>query len=273
MGVVSDGGMQPGLRGVVVRMQAHARIVLGVAALGLACAPAVSPSDRGPEGEPTSEQRTSTPRPAAAEPPPGGVLEIDREGTLVPVAELGAPEGPGHVERFGWTSRGLVYCRHPSESCYECTWVSDAGRSESLEAGPGCSDGVPQAELEARLSAEPLGPGPTRWRHGAEVVLVQQTHEVEPGHGGQPRPLLELGARRRDGGPPSWVLQVDPCEGCGLDQVCTGAAHLDGLTLSPDGSQVVALVHLRGSDGREELRLERLSTQRLADAAWGSVAP
>jgi hypothetical protein len=79
--------------------------------------------------------------------------------------------------------------------------------------------------------------------------------------------MLKVGARLRDGGPAAWMLHVDPCEGCGLDQICAGQAHLDAISLSPDGTEVVVLIHSRGKAGAEQMRLERLSADRLAEAA------
>ena len=79
--------------------------------------------------------------------------------------------------------------------------------------------------------------------------------------------MLKLGARRREGGPPAWLLHVDPCEGCGTDQVCAAAAHLDALALSPAGDSLAVLVHQRGSQGDDTLRLELLDVARVVAAA------
>ncbi|MCA9704412.1 MAG: hypothetical protein KDK70_01030 [Myxococcales bacterium] len=179
------------------------------------------------------------------------------------------PLGPGHAERVGWSPDGerFTHCHARADGCYECRTVTRGGSAESLESGPGCAEGIAREQLDARLDALAPGPGAARWPWGDQIVLVVETREHEQDNAGRPRPMLKLGARLREGGIPSWTLHVDPCEGCGTDQVCAGQAHLDALSLSPRGDEVVALIHGQGNDGAQRLRLERIPTQRLADAA------
>jgi len=248
--------------------------------LGLACVPAMG------EGSPEAVSAEPTPAPSAAGDAASGPsgpgagasaaegafeLRVDGRAPAAPSEALAAPAAPGHAERAGWTGDGerFAYCRAVTRGCDECRWVARDGTAASLEAGPGCSAGIEREQLDARLSADPAGPSAERWAWGGEVVWVVETRELEQGHAGQPRPMLKVGAQRREGGPVAWGLHVDPCQGCGLDQVCTGKAHLDALALSPDGREVVALVHQIDRDGGDAIRAERLDAERLARAALG----
>lgn len=252
-------GMSVGLERVDRAVRPWALVSAVFGALVVGCAPAVGPG----EGASLEEQAPAAPADdeAPTERSQTGSFEVEIDGGAPVPARALAPSGPGHVVRPGWTPDGrFEYCHGTEASCRDCTLWSRDGTVETVTVGSGCSDG-------ARSEPGPLDAGAERWAFGDDVVLVVQTDEVESGHGGQARPLLQVGARRRDGGAPVWLLQVDPCQGCGIDQVCTGAAHLDALSLSPDGERVVALVHQRSNDGREELRLESFSAKRLADAA------
>lgn len=240
-------------------------LLLATATIG-ACVPAVAPS------EGTPDRGSSETPPVVPEPPSDeGPLQVVLDGQPIDPALLARSRpGDGHVHRASWseTEGRFAYCREqPDRDCTECTIVARDGSSESLEAGPGCTEATERGPLRARLDAEQSNPGAQRWSAGAEVVLVVETREPEQTNDGRVRPMLKLGARARDGGPPSWWLYVDPCEGCGLDQVCSGQAHLDAVSLSPDALELVVLVHLRGGDGSEQIRLERVSTRRLAEAA------
>ncbi|MCA9656190.1 MAG: hypothetical protein H6712_29295 [Myxococcales bacterium] len=253
----------------MTRIHGRGLVLLGLW-LGAGCVarePAMS-GEGSPRQEPAAVSDPSPPTGPGAE---GGPFELAIDGAA-PVSALPPPTGPGHAERIGWSHEPgrFVYCLGSSTECRECRLLSRDGSSESLESGPGCAAGLDPDALEARLRAERVGPGAERWSAGDELVVVAETHELEPSNSGQPRPLLEVGARRRAGGPTGWLLHVDPCQGCGIDQVCTGAAHLDALSLSPDGQEVVALVHLRASDGTQQHRLERIAASRLADAARAS---
>jgi hypothetical protein len=244
-------------------------------ALAWACVPAVGTDE--PEGEGDGAATPSAIEPAEAAAPHDGPLELSLDGAPAQrVAEVlprasGRDLAPAHAERTGWSSdaRTFVHCRRlPGVDCTECRSIGRDGTVESLESGPACGDrAVPSTTIDARLAALALTPGPSRWPAGADVVLVVETREHEATNAGQPRPMLKLGARRRDGGPPAWLLHVDPCQGCGTDQVCAAVAHLDALALSPDGEVLAVLIHQRGSQGEETLRVELLATERVAAAA------
>lgn len=231
----------------------------------------------GPEDMPPTDRSDGVLAPverAAPQRTGEGPLELSVDGSPArPVAEVpslvsGRESGPGHVEDAGWSTDGrtFAYCRPTSPDCRECRFVGRDGVHASLESGSGCGEGaVPSTTLDARLAA--LAPATTRWSEGSDVVLVLETREHEETNAGQPRPMLKLGARRRAGGPPAWLLHVDPCQGCGTDQVCAAAAHVDALALSPDGEALAVLVHQRSSQGDESLRVELLATSRVAAAA------
>ncbi len=257
---VERGGMRrrdAGVGGAMARPVALIGIVL------LGSSPACMP----PEGAPTPAPSPSA-EPTSEPTTPEGPLELTLDGgPLGPPGPQLSGSGTGHAEHTGWTPDGRFgHCHARAADCYECRWVAQDGSAESLESGSGCGEGVERAQLDARL-AEGMSPGPERWSWGSTVVLVVETREEEVTNAGQPRPMLKLGARPREGGPVAWMLHVDPCEGCGTDQVCDGNAHLDALTLSPDGQELLALVHGRGNDGSESMRLERLSAARVAEAA------
>lgn len=258
----------------------HAR--LSWLALLPGCVPAVSP------GEAPREQADVAPRPVAAVvadvagpdidgPDVDGPLEVELDGAPLRaavealVSMPGRSDAPAHAERAAWTSdsRTFVHCRAvPGLDCTACRFVDRDGTTRSLESGPACGEvAVPRADLEARISAASLAPSPMRWSAGADVVLVLETREHEETNAGQPRPMLKLGARRRTGGPPAWLLHVDPCQGCGTDQICAAAAHVDALALSPDGEQLAVLIHQRNTQGDDSLRVELLATPRVAAAA------
>lgn len=245
-------------------------VLLATAVVG-ACVPGVAPSDGAPDRGPSEAPLV------VDEPPPSdeGPLQLELDGQLIDPALIAQHlEGDGHAHRVGWseTEGRFAYCRDVLDrDCTECTLVARDGSSESIEAGPGCAEVTERGPLWARLDAEQSSPAAQRWSAGAEVVMVVETREPEQTNDGGVRPMLKLGARARGGGPPSWWLHVDPCEGCGLDQVCSGQAHLDAVSLSPDAVELVVLVHLRGNDGREQMRLERVSTRRLAETA--SIPP
>lgn len=247
--------------------------------------PAVGPDEARPAG-----QSDGASPPAAAEHPAvvveaEGPFELELDGApLRSPAEVvagmpGRADAPAHAERAAWSADGrtFVHCRPVSgPGCTECRFVAHDGTAESLESGPACGEAaVPRATLDARLAALALAPSPTRWHAGPDVVLVVETREHEATNAGQPRPMLKLGARRREGGPPVWLLHVDPCEGCGTDQVCAAAAHLDALALSPAGDRLAVLIHQRSSQGDETTRVELLTTERVAAAvrAPASRAP
>lgn len=250
--------------------------------LSVACAPAVGPgegrSDAAPERPEPAVARDPAPSPEPS-PAPGSSMNsesegpfeviVDGRGPSAPEQVLVSPAGPAHAEHVGWSVSGdrFIHCRALIADCYECRLVARDGAVQSFESGRGCPAGIPRERLDARLAAAAPRSGAPRWRFGAEVVVVVETREAEQTNAGEPRPMLKLGARRREGGPVTWLLHVDPCEGCGVDQICAGQAHLDALTLSPDGHEVVALVHARGNDGSAQMRIERLSSTRLVEAA------
>lgn len=156
----------------------------------------------------------------------------------------------------------------PGLDCHECRFVATNGTVESLESGPACGEAaVPRAALDARLAAASLAPPAAQWSAGSDVVLVVETREHEETNTGQPRPLLKVGARLRRGTPPAWLLHVDPCQGCGTDQACAAAAHLDALALSPSGEQLAVLVHQQSPGGDDSLRVELLLGPQLHFAA------
>jgi hypothetical protein len=246
-----------------------------------ACVPAVSPDEAGREREVQGAASPASPAsPVAAEPvatPTEGPVEISLDGaTPQPAIEalLRAPGwdlAPTHAERAAWSADGqtFAHCRRvPGLDCTECRFLRRDGAAEPVESGPGCGEGsVPRATLDARLSEAALAPAATHWRSGAEVVLVVETREAETTNAGLPRSMLKLGARPRDGGPPAWLLHVDPCQGCGLDQACAAQAHFDAIAPSPDGAELAVLVHELASDGTESLRVERLTAERVTRAA------
>lgn len=241
-----------------------------------ACVPAVSP------GEAPRERQDVVVSPAPGTPTSlvveaEGRLEVELDGApLRAAAEAvanmrGRAETPAHAERAGWSADGrtFVHCRAIlGLDCTECRFVDRDGTARSLESGPACGEAaVDRDTLDARLTEASLAPPVTRWSAGADVVLVLETREHEETNAGQPRPMLKLGARRRAGGPPAWLLHVDPCEGCGTDQACAAAAHVDALALSPKGDTLAVLVHQRSTQGDDSLRVELLETTRVAAAA------
>jgi hypothetical protein len=247
-----------------------------LASLLTACVPGVSP---GPAPRERGDEAVAEP-PAASAPlvvAREGPLEVELDGASPspPIEALtrmpGRDEASAHAERAAWSADGrtFVHCRTlPGLDCSECRFVARDGTAQSLESGPGCGDtAIPRATLDARLAEAELAPPVARWRDGADVLLVVETREQETTNAGRPRPMLKLGARRRDGGPAAWLLHVDPCQGCGTDQVCAAAAHLDALALSPDGGSLAVLIHQRGTQGDESLRVELLAPERVAAAA------
>lgn len=243
--------------------------------LSMACVSGGSP------GAPPREQPAAV---VAAEPAvdaavdaAGGPFEVELDGapprdpTAAVESMSGRAEAPAHAERAAWSADGrtFVHCRAVAgQDCTECRLVARDGTAESLESGPGCGgSAIPRATLDARTTELGLALPAARWRDGADVVLVVETREHEETNAGQPRPMLKLGARRRGGGPPAWLLHVDPCQGCGTDQVCAAAAHLDALALSPDGETLAVLIHQRSSQGDESLRVELLPSERVAATA------
>lgn len=248
------------------------RIVL--LALAPGCLSAVGPEEMAPKTQGDALGVLAPVERASPQPLGDGPLELSVDGSPArPVMEVPSlvsshESGAGHIERAGWSADGrtFVHCRRTTLDCTECRFIGRDGAHESLESGSGCGEGsVPPTTLDARVAA--LAPDATRWAAGADVVLVLETREHEESNTGQPRPMLKLGARRRDGGPPAWLLHVDPCQGCGTDQVCAAAAHLDALALSPDGERLAVLVHQRSSQGDDSLRVELLETTRVAAAA------
>lgn len=242
------------------------------------CAPAVSP------GEAPREQAVVASQPVVAVVVDvAGPLEVELDGApLRTAAEAlvsmpGRSDAPAHAERAAWTSDGhtFVHCRAvPGLDCTACRFVDRDGTTRSLESGPACGEAaVPRAALEARISEASLVPSPVRWSAGADVVLVLETREHEETNAGQPRPMLKLGARPRAGGPPAWLLHVDPCQGCGTDQICAAAAHVDALALSPDGERLAVLIHQRNTQGDDSLRVELLATTRVAAAPRAPASP
>jgi hypothetical protein len=241
-----------------------------------ACVPAAGSDEARP-----AERVDDAGSPPPAEPAPpvrdDGRLELSLDGAHAQLVAEVLPRAPGrelapaHVEHAAWSADGrtFVHCRRlPDLDCTECRSLARDGTTTSSESGPGCGEGsVPPATLDAYLAELALAPPTTRWRDGTDVVLVVETREHETTNAGQPRPMLKLGARRREGGPPAWLLHVDPCQGCGTDQVCAAAAHLDALALSPDGERLAVLIHQRGSQGDETMRVELLATERVAAAA------
>jgi hypothetical protein len=246
-------------------------LVLALVLLSSACASGVSPGEA-PREQPASAVTTAPPV-ATSE----GPFEIELDGTppRSPTTALesmpGRAEAPAHAEHAAWSTDGrtFVHCHAiAGPGCTECRFVDRDGTAASLESGSGCSEAaVPRTTLDARLTELGVAPPAARWQGGADVVLVIETREHEETNAGQPRPMLKLGARRRDGGPPAWLLHVDPCQGCGTDQVCAAAAHLDALALSPDGEALAVLIHQRRSQGDESLRVELLEAARVAKAA------
>jgi hypothetical protein len=238
------------------------------------CAPAVGPDEARPAGR--ADGAGSPAAEVVAVPPPDGPLELSLDGgPPAPVVEVlprapGRDLAPAHVERAGWSADGrtFAHCRPvPGLDCTECRFVARDGTTESLEAGPGCGEAaVDRATLDARLAALALVPPRTRWSAGAGVVLVVETREHEATNAGEPRPVLKLGARPREGGAPAWLLHVDPCQGCGTDQRCAAAAHVDALALSPDGEWLAVLLHQLDGRGDEPTRVELLPAARVAAA-------
>ena len=253
------------------------RVLLGVLSLLPACVPAVGPE----ETRPAARADAGSLAPSEPATPLGddtGPLELSLDGAEPAPVAIVLPRVPerelasAHAERAAWSADGrtFVHCRGlPGLDCTECRFVGRDGAVQSLEAGPACGEAaVPRATLDARLAAAALAAPMERWRDGADVVLVVETREQETTNLGQPRPMLKLGTRGRESRlPPTWLLHVDPCQGCGTDQVCAAAAHLDALVLSPDGEQLAVLIHQRGSQGDESMRVELLATARVAAAA------
>lgn len=206
-----------------------------------------------------------------------GVLELSLDGAPPGPAPEVLARAPGragvdaHAEHAGWSADGRTF-EHcwavPGLECTECRAIDVDGASRSLASGPGCGEGaVDRAALEAHVAALGRGPQAVRWASGGSAVLVLETREVETTNAGDPRPMLKLGARPRAGGAPAWLLHVDPCEGCGIDQACAAAAHLDALVPSPGGDWLAVLVHQRGTRGDQSLRVELLPAARVAAAA------
>lgn len=254
-----------------------------------ACVPAVSPDhapreheDEGPAAGAEADARAGSPSATAAEGAAlvaaQGPFEVQLDGALQPSAAeavasmAGRAEAPAHAERAAWSADGhtFVYCRDvPGLDCHECRFVAPDGTVESLESGPACGEAaVPRATLDARVAAASLAPPVAQWSAGRDVVLVVETREHEETNTGQPRPMLKVGARLRRGGPPAWLLHVDPCQGCGTDQACAAAAHLDALVLSPNGEWLAVLVHQQSSQGDDSLRVELLLGPQLHMGAF-----
>jgi len=236
-----------------------------------ACVPAVGSDEVVPADRVDGASPPAPSEPAEPAPDDAGPLELSLDGQAPgPVEELllraaGRDREPAHLERVGWSTDGrtFVHCRRlPGLDCSECRSLGRDGTLSSSESGPGCSGTSP-----ALVHQQALAPATTRWQGGTDVVLVVETREQETTNAGEPRPMLKLGARRREGGPPAWLIHVDPCQGCGTDQVCAAAAHLDALALSPDGEQLAVLIHQRSSQGDESMRVELLATARVAAAA------
>lgn len=243
-----------------------------------ACVPGVSPDQAEPHSAAHDDAHEPERRGTEVKVDDGaGPLELEVDGAEPRAPVQALPDAPGrelapsHVERAAWSADGrtFVHCRRLSAiDCTECRLLHHDGTAEVLESGPGCGDqALPHATLDARLAALALVPEPSRWSAGADVVLVVETRELEQTNAGESRAMLKLGARRRAGGPPAWLVYVDPCEGCGTDQVCAAAAHFDALALSPEGDQLAVLLHQRSSQGDESTRVELLSTERVAAAA------
>lgn len=241
--------------------------------LGAACVPGVSPDEAQHEDRVVGSPPALAAVPAEAD----GAFELALDDAPPrPVSEAlasapGRDLAPAHAERAGWSADGhtFAYCRRvPDLECNECRLIHQDGVSESFESGPGCGEGsIPAASFDARVAGLGLTPGATRWPAGAQIVLVVETRKTEQTNAGQPRAMLGLGARDRDGGPVGWLLHVDPCEGCGTDQVCAAQAHFDAVALDPRGTELAVLIHALASDGSESLRVERIGAQRVVEAA------
>lgn len=267
----SASGVRRPVRRVLVHLRSVAPLVWACA-----CVPAVSPGEGAREQQAAAIARAPAPTaPRVVE--ATGALEVELDGApLRAAAEAvastpGRDEAPAHAERAAWSADGrtFVHCRAvPGLDCRECRFVDRDGTARMLESGAECGEAaVPRAIFDARMAEASLASPITRWSAGADVVLVVETREQEETNAGQPRPMLKLGARRRAGGPPAWLLHVDPCQGCGTDQACAAAAHFDALALSPDGETLAVLVHQRSSQGDDSLRVELLETTRVAAAA------
>jgi len=252
-------------RGVVDSMRSFAAALL---CTSLACMPTVEPGE-GRAGR--ADDREA--RALGAEPAELRDFEVALDGgdPRAAAEALGAVRdaSPGeHATSAGWSRDGstFAYCQS-LDGCRECRFVARDGRVETLASGPGCAEDDASEILDARLAA--LGPsfGRGSWAHGADVVLAVQTSEDERTNAGELRPMLKVGVRSRRAALPSWLVFVDPCEGCGLDQICEGEAHLDAMVPSPNGERVAVLIHVVGNDERQELRLELLPSPSMVEAA------
>jgi hypothetical protein len=250
-----------------------------LALLVAACVPAVGPEEARPA--PTAH---GAPVRSAATPPVAPVdgpfaLSLDdappEPATTALARAPGRELAPTHAERAAWSGDGRIFTHcHPlpGRECSECRLLHRDGTAESLASGTGCGEEPPApvvslADLDARLAALAPAPAPARWPAGADVVLVVETRQAEETNAGRPRAMLKLGARRREGGPAAWLLHIDPCEGCGLDQACAAQAHFDAIVPSPDGAQLAVLVHALATDGSESHRVELLAAERVTRAA------
>jgi hypothetical protein len=241
-----------------------------------ACVPAVSPDDLERGREAAGATSPASPVATVSAPAAEGLFELALDGAAPQPATEALLRAPGrelaptHAERTAWSADGqtFAHCRRlPALDCTECRFLHRDGTTELLESGPACGEGaIARATLDARLASVASAAPATRWRAGAEVVLVVETREAETTNAGLPRPMLKLGARSREGGPPAWLLHVDPCEGCGIDQACAAQAHFDVIAPSPDGTELAVLIHELAPDGTQSLRVERLTAERVARA-------
>ncbi len=232
--------------------------------LMIACMPTVEPT----EGQAQPVAQASLDGQDSA-PPVAGPWRVSIDGGApAPVTAALMPVA-GHVATMGWAADGqrFVYCRDlPELDCHGCRAVGRDGTVQTRESGPGCSEGVARPELDAWVQA--LAPAVSEHPSALadQVMLVVDGRQIEQTDAGQPRPMLKLGARSVQGGAPTWLVQVDPCEGCGLDQVCGSRAHVERLVPSPDGESIAALLHIAGGVQGDLLRLELLDASRLLAA-------
>ncbi|MCH9683760.1 MAG: hypothetical protein K0V04_20165 [Deltaproteobacteria bacterium] len=194
-------------------------------------------------------------------------------GPLRALPRPAVPEGDEafHATTMGWSAddRTFVYCRElPQMDCHACRLVGRDGAVQTLEAGAGCAEPMPRAQLDATIEAAGVGASTTPMQPPpGDVVLMVDGREGERTNAGQARPMLKVGARADEGEPVAWSVFVDPCEGCGIDQACANRAHVEMLAPSHDGSHVAVLLHISGGARGDVLRLEIIATTRLTSAS------
>lgn len=155
----------------------------------------------------------------------------------------------GWSQAYGNSGPEFLECRPGGGmDCDVCTFHRPGlakSQAPQMRAGSECEPPRTGDELDRRLAGGDFRVVDDSWKFGGSHVIVVEQTRGAPDAQGDPRAVVRIGVRPRNGEQTRWIETFERCfdHGENIGIHCAPDMHVDVLAPSPDGRDVGVLLH------------------------------